>query len=107
MSHVLFIVADTNSPPILGLNTSEKLGLIRRIMEVDVKDVPDNLLQFSDCFGDKGKLPQTHHIEVKPDVTPVIHPPRRIPYAFHKQSTLLNWICQMHTGKSRLMKRTL
>ena len=85
MSHVLFIVADTNSPPILGLNTSEKLGLIKRIMEVDVKDVPDDLLQFSDCFGDIGTLPQTHHIELKPDVTPVIHPPRRIPYALKPQ----------------------
>eukprot|EP00112_Aurelia_sp_Birch-Aquarium-sp1_P023107 Seg6752.3 transcript_id=Seg6752.3/GoldUCD/mRNA.D3Y31 product="Retrovirus-related Pol polyprotein from transposon 17.6" protein_id=Seg6752.3/GoldUCD/D3Y31 len=50
-------------------------------MEINVKDIPDDLLQFCDCFGDTGTLPQTHHIELKPDVTPVIHPPRRIPYA--------------------------
>ena len=53
-------------------------------MEINVKDVPDDLLQFCDCFGDIGTLPQTHHIELKPDVTPVI-PPRRIPYALKPQ----------------------
>ena len=85
ISHVLFIVADTDSPPILGLTTSEKLGLIKRIMEINVEYVLDDLLQFRDCFGDIGTLPQTHHIELKPGVTPVIHPPRRIPYALKPQ----------------------
>ena len=26
-------------------------------------------------------MPEVHHINLKPDVTPVVHPPRRIPYA--------------------------
>ena len=61
ISHVYFIVADTDSPPIVGLNTSIDLGLIKRLMEINGKDVPDDLLQFCDCFGDLGKLPQMHH----------------------------------------------
>ena len=33
--HVLFIFADIKSPPVLGLDTSEKLSLIKRIMAID------------------------------------------------------------------------
>ena len=78
--HVLFIVTDIKSPPVLGLDTSEKLFLIKRIMAIDT-ELPESLAEFEDCFGELGCLPEVHHINLKPDVTPVVHPPRRIPYA--------------------------
>ena len=78
--HVLFIVADIKSPPVLGLDTSEKLSLIKRIMAIDT-ELPESLAEFEDCFGELGCLPEIHHINLKPDVTPVVHPTRRIPYA--------------------------
>ena len=34
---LLFIVADTNSPPIIGLNSSKQLNLIKRILSVTLK----------------------------------------------------------------------
>ena len=50
MVPIMFIVADTNSPPILGLNTCEKLNLIKRVMVVN-EDIPEVVKEFSDCFG--------------------------------------------------------
>ena len=77
---VLFIVADTTSPPILGLTTSENLNLIKRVLKIDITDI-DFLTEFSDCFGQIGCLLGTHHIVLKDNVTPVIHAPRRVPVA--------------------------
>eukprot|EP00794_Sanderia_malayensis_P014552 gene14552-16054_t len=81
--NVLFIVVETGSVPILGLNTSEKLNLIKRIYTINdtsQADVPFEK-EFSDCFGKIGCLERTHHIEVKEDVKPVISPIRKIPLA--------------------------
>ena len=77
---VLFIVADTSSPPILGLTTSENLNLIKRVLKIDTTDI-DFLAEYSDCFGQIGCLPGTHHIVLKDHMTPVIHAPRRVPVA--------------------------
>ena len=79
---VLFIVADTTSPPILGLTTSENLNLIKRVLKIDITDI-DFLTEFSDCFGQIGCLLGTHHIVLKDNVTPVIHAPRKVPVAQH------------------------
>ena len=78
--HVLFIVADIKSPLVLGLDTSEKLSLIKRIMAIDM-EFPESLAEFEDCFGELSCLPEVHHINLKLDVGPVVHPPWRIPYA--------------------------
>ena len=43
--------------------------------------LPESLAEFEDCFDELGCLPEVHLINLKPDVTPVVHPPRRIPYA--------------------------
>ena len=72
MVPIMFIVADTNSPPILGLNTCEKLNLIKRVMVVN-KDVPEAVKEFSDCFGEMGTSPKVHHVHVDPDTKPVVH----------------------------------
>ena len=82
MVPIMFIVADTNSPSILGLNTCEKLNLIKRVMVVN-EDIPEVVKEFSDCFGEMGTLPKVHHIHVDPDIKPVVHPPRRVPIALH------------------------
>ena len=80
---VLFIIADIKSTPILGHTSSTKLNLIQRIQEVNKSrnKKPDFINDYLDCFGKIGCLPGTHHIVTDPDVKPVIHPPRRVPYA--------------------------
>ena len=82
MVPIMFIVADTNSPSILGLNTCEKLNLIKRVMVVN-EDIPEVVKEFSDCFGEMGTLPKVHHIHVDLDIKPVVHPPGRVPIALH------------------------
>ena len=74
--NVLFIVVETDSVPILGLNTSEKLNLIKRIYKINGNSQPDVSIQkeFSDCFGEIVCLQRTHHIEVRDNVKPVIAP---------------------------------
>ena len=77
---VSFIVVDSKSVPILGLATSESLNLIKRISAVNVSN-EQFLSEFSDCFGEVRTLKNTHHIEIKDNVTPVVIPVRKIPFA--------------------------
>ena len=46
---VSFIVAVTNSTPIIGLNTSTKLNLIKRAMQIN-SPLPNYLKEFQNCF---------------------------------------------------------
>ena len=41
----------------------------------------DLIDEFSDVFGEIGCLDKEYHIEVDPDVTPTVNPPRKIPTA--------------------------
>ena len=76
---LLFIVADIDSPPILGLRSSQKLNLIQRIMKItssSEREHPNFLDEFHDCFGDIGTLPKIHHITVDKSVDLVVHSAR-------------------------------
>ena len=77
---VSFIVVDSKSVPVLGLATSESLNLIKRISVVNVSN-EQFLSEFSDCFGEIKTLKNTHHIEIKDNVTTVVIPVREIPFA--------------------------
>ena len=71
-------VVPTESPPILGLETCERLNLIRRVMSV-TPTTPDFMLEY-DVFGEIGLLSGEHHINLDPSVPAVVNPPRRIPF---------------------------
>ena len=75
---VPFILVDSKSVPILGLATRESLNLIKGISAINVRN-EQFLSEFSDCFGEIGTLKNTHHIEIKDIVTPVVIPVRKIP----------------------------
>ena len=68
---VSFIGGDSKSVPSLGLTTSESLNLIKRISAINVND-EQYLSEFSDCFGEIETLKNTHHIEIKDNLTDVI-----------------------------------
>lgn len=74
-----FQIIDANAPAILGRETCEKLGMVKRIHEVKAEDDP--LKDFEDLFVGLGCLPGHHHIQINPEISPVIHPPRRVPVA--------------------------
>ena len=83
--HVLFIVVDSNNTvPIIGLKTSERLNLVH-VFKANTSELEDDAEFFvdympddySDCFGDLGKLNRTYHIELKDNVQPTVVPPRK------------------------------
>ena len=75
-----FIVTDNNLPPVLGLPTSEKLSLIKRVIgNIEITNRIE--LSYPECFGEIGCLSHTYHIELNPNVKPVIVPPRKIPHS--------------------------
>ena len=76
---MLFIVTDDCLSPIIGLSTSEKLGLIRRVQNVNRSKSVESIYQ--DCFNEIGCLSQTYHIELDPNITRAVIPPRKIPHS--------------------------
>ena len=79
--NLIFIVSSSKPAPILGLDSSVKLKLTQRVMNITQDDSPNFLAEFNDYFGDIGSLPKTHHISVKPEVTPTISPARGVSIA--------------------------
>ena len=73
---VSFIVVDSKSISILGLSTSECLNMIKRSYIVNVSG-EQSLYEFSDCFGEIRTLKNTHHIEIKDNITLVVIPDRK------------------------------
>ena len=54
---VLFIVVNSDAPPILGLITSERLNLIRNLCTVNASSPTTDIVnKFSECFGEIGSL---------------------------------------------------
>ena len=77
---VQFFVVTTRSSPIIGLKACEKLNLIKRIYQLN-KNYDELLQRYDSTFGDLGCLPGEYHINIDPDVKPVVHPARRVPFA--------------------------
>ena len=77
---LLFYVVSTTAPPVLGLRACMELKLIELILSV--KEEKTNIVkEFADVFDGLGLFPGKHTLKVDPSVSPVIHPPRRVPHA--------------------------
>lgn len=81
-------------PPILGLSTCQDLQLVERTdRKSDIhsvvreqshnQDLSKSKLtsDYEDVFKGLGKFEGQYHIELNPDVKPIIHPPRKIPFS--------------------------
>ena len=75
---VPFIVTDTQSPPLIGLHTCQKLNIIKRVWAISTTE-PNLIEQYEGIFDEIGYLKGEHHISMDPAVKPVVHPPRKIP----------------------------
>ena len=77
---LLFYVVSTTSSPVLSLRACVDLKLIELIMSVS-EEQKSLMEEFSDVFDGLGEFPGEHSLKLDPSVPPVIHPPRRVPYA--------------------------
>ena len=96
---VMFIVADTNSMPILGLKISSNMNLIKRVWRITGR-IPEYLQKYEDCFQQLGCLSKTYNITLKRDVKPVVDPPCRVPIALQEKlkkelHRLADWVSSL------------
>ena len=73
-----FYIVEHCVSTLIGLPTCSTLGVLRRVDGVSSnhKHIFD---EFADVFKGLGCYPHDHHIVTDPSVSPVIHPPRRVP----------------------------
>ena len=76
---IQFQVVD-NVPNVLGLKTSAELNIIICVEGINSQHVDDTLNDSADVFTGLGCIFNiVHNIKIKPNVKPVVHPPRRLP----------------------------
>ncbi|KAF2896688.1 hypothetical protein ILUMI_09485 [Ignelater luminosus] len=69
--------ADSDSPPVLGLQTCLEMNLIQRI-DVVKSNNNNMLLGYDHLFRVVGCIQKAYHIKLKPHAKPVVHSPRKI-----------------------------
>ena len=89
---VEFHVIEHPATPVIGLQTCNDLNLVKRVSAVDTQrdensssdtsnlDVNEILKKYEDAFDGIGCLEGAYRIKVDSSVTPVVHPPRKIPF---------------------------
>ena len=128
--HTTFYVVEISAPPLISLQTSVDLGLVKLTYSIENVNTgmsrQDVLDEYADLFQGIGLFPGTCKLHLKPDAVPVINPPRRIPEALRdrvKEELLrmeengiiqrvtepTDWVNSMHavekpkTGKLRIV----
>lgn len=90
-----FIVVDTDSTPILGLNTCSKLGIISRVFAVS-NTKEEFINSNKELFEGLGKFPDKLNLILKDNAEPVARPPRRLAIAIKdKVKAALDHLTQM------------
>ena len=84
-----FQIVNHKVQPALGLHTCLDLKLIKRTYTVNSDidtDDPNKLLKdYKDVFEGLDCLPGEYNIQLNADAKPVVHPPRKIPFAQRKK----------------------
>ena len=80
-----FYVVDLESVPILGLEACTRFNLLKKIdsLTARLSSKEAILCDYKDVFEGLGCMPQEYHIETQQDATPVVHPPRKVPFSLH------------------------
>lgn len=78
---MIFIVVETNYLPIIRLNWSKQLNLIKRIIPISNPQKRNFFNGYKHCFGEIRTLPKVHHITINQNITPAATPARKIPIA--------------------------
>jgi Reverse transcriptase (RNA-dependent DNA polymerase) len=85
----LFHIVDTSAIPLLSLQTSVDLGLVKLTYSVandsSGLDRQDVLRDYADLFSGIGVIPGTCKLHLKEDAVPVVNPTRRVPEALRSR----------------------
>lgn len=77
-----FILLEQDLPSILGLKSCLDLGLIKRIYRLKEENLES---ENADVFEGLGEITGVQHkIQIDPNATPIVHPPRQVPVALHE-----------------------
>ncbi|KAK3791835.1 hypothetical protein RRG08_026738 [Elysia crispata] len=78
-----FIVTSTEgAQTIIGLDSSEKLNLIRRVDELNNnKNIEDLVEKYKDAFGELGMLKTHYHMRIDENIEPIVSAARKIPHS--------------------------
>lgn len=88
---VEFQIIKHPATPVIGLQTCHKLDLVKRVSAVDTQrdvnlssdtnqDVNEIFKKYENVFDGIGCLEGTYRIKIDPTVSPVVHPPHKIPF---------------------------
>ncbi|XP_044005925.1 uncharacterized protein K02A2.6-like [Aphidius gifuensis] len=77
-----FVVVDVTSMPLLGLQGCQELELVKRIDSVGLDRLQQLIeREYKEVFQGVGTLPFEYSIKLMPNAKPVVHPPRKVPFA--------------------------
>ncbi|XP_070382812.1 uncharacterized protein [Dermacentor albipictus] len=79
-----FFVARKGRQAILGLEASERLGLISRVNSVSQNSSEEVVASFRHLFTGTGCVKRVYHMVLRKDATPVVQRPRRVPLALEE-----------------------
>ena len=98
-----FFIADTHATPIIGFDSCRAMGLVtieNRVLKmshtevatVKAVDLPptipkDIAEEYPELFQGLGQFPRIHTMQTRPEVQPVVHAPRRVPFALRDRLT--------------------
>lgn len=88
-----FVVNSKKSQCILGLSSSISLNLIKKIDECNKMYVPNLLEEYGDLMKGIGNISGESEINVKSNISPVVHCPRKVPLALRQK--LKNRLCEL------------
>ena len=87
--NVKFYIVDRDVQPVIDAKTCQVMKLVKHIHAISPNENPPNKTntclpvdmekEYPDLFKGLGCLPGTHTIRVDETITPVVHPPRKIP----------------------------
>ena len=85
-----FFVTEAPGPAIIGLLSFEEFGIVTLSCKITkelsrIKETADLIRQYPEYFQGIGKFVGQYHVTVDPAVSPVVHPPRRVPFKMKEE----------------------
>ena len=78
----VIVTSTEGAQTIVGLDSSEKLNLIRRVDELNKnKKIEDVMKKYKDTFGELGMLKTHYHMRIDENIEPIVSAARQIPYS--------------------------